>query len=279
MKTSTLARAARPAFRTVSIAWLASCALAFAQQPAGQQPAAPAERPAAAEKQDEPRVGLRFEGFLPGTHDEKLEGVFDVEFRIYLSPQGGEPVWRESREVRVVKGRMDVELGEKTPIPFAIHLATFKFLGASVGGAPEVYPRFAVVNTVYASPEEALRKPAARAPERYAEPRVAIGAKTEAACSWERALRAARDAGGDLPDYRDWYADLARSEGAQALERSGHYEWVLPWVYDTASHGEYNRLFRGRFQGCDYMDLSPQNEYAYRIARAAPAPQQESRER
>lgn len=228
-------------------------------------------------QREEPRVGVRFEGFLPGTRDEKLVGEFDVEFRIYLSPQGGDAVWRETRKVKVVAGRMDVELGEVNPIPFALHRATFKFLGASVGGAREVYPRFTVVNTVFASAEEALRPqptPTTGTTERYASPRAHVAAKTEAACSWEAALRLARASGGDLPDYRDWYADLARCDRAQVLERSDHYEWVAPWVYDTASHGEYNRLFRGRFQGCDYMDLSPENNYAFRIATvdAKPAP-------
>jgi hypothetical protein len=237
-------------------------------------------RPPSGETADEPRVGIRFEGFLPGTHDVDLQGEFEVEFRIYLSPQGGDAVWSESQRVRVARGRMDVALGTVNPIPFSIHEATFKFLGASVGGAREVYPRFTVVNTVFASPEESLRTVAGSAAEKrgsapaqrdaYAGSGAVVAAATEAPCTWKEALIAARARGGDLPDYRDWYAELARCSKEQALERSGHYEWVLPWVYDTASHGEYNRLFRGRFQGCDYMDLSPGNRYSYRIALPAP---------
>jgi hypothetical protein len=159
-----------------------------------------------------------------------------------------------------------------------IHEATFKFLGASVGGAREVYPRFTVVNTVYASPEEVARivsgespgfeaKPArAGANGLYAASGAAVSEHTEAASTWKQALLAARAAGGDLADYEDWYAALSKCSKASALERAGHYEWVLPWVYDTASHGAYNRLYRGRFQGCDYMDLSPSNAYVYRVA-------------
>lgn len=243
-----------------------------------QQPTAPPQAPA----EPEPRVGVRFEGLLPGTHDDKLQGDFDVEFRIYLSPQGGDAVWTESQRVHVAGGRMDIVLGLKNAIPMSIHEATFKFLGASVGGAREVYPRFAIVNTVFVSQEEALRpaegvrKPAAdRKPvessDAYGAPGAEIAVKSEPACKWKDALLAARAAKADLPDYEDWYAAFAHCTKDEARERSGHYEWVLPWVYDTASHGEYNRLFRGRFQGCDYMDLSPANSYVYRLAKRPPA--------
>jgi hypothetical protein len=254
-----------------------------------QQPASPAPPPAPAPAA-EPRVGVRFEGLLPGTHDPELEGEFSVEFRIYLSPQGGDAVWSETQVVRVTGGRMDVVLGAHAPIPMTIHEATFKFLGASVGGAREVYPRFTIVNTVFASPEEAVRPaeppparvrpPRAAAGELYATPGATVSARTEPACTWKEALLAARAAGGDLPDYQDWYAALAVCTREQALERSGHYEWVLPWVYDTASHGDYNRLFRGRFQGCDYLDLSPANAYPYRVAtRPEPRPESAAGER
>jgi hypothetical protein len=247
-----------------------------------QQPTAPLE-PAAVE----PRVGVRFEGFLPGTHDEKLQGEFAVDFRIYLSPQGGEAIWSESQKVKVVDGRMDVVLGAVTAIPMSIHEATFKFLGAAVGGAREVYPRFTIVNTVYVSLEEALRPPSEARPiaerrpgaahgEVYAAPGAKIAAHSEAACTWKQALLAARKAGADLADYQDWYAALAHCTKDEITERSGHYEWVLPWVYDTASHGDYNRLFRGRFQGCDYMDLSPTNAYVYRLATPVVDPSKKS---
>jgi hypothetical protein len=261
---------------------LASIVLCFGGPEHAQQPTPPAE-PAAAE----PRVGVRFEGFLPGSHDEKLQGEFAVDFRIYLSPQGGEAIWSESQKVKVVDGRMDIVLGSVVPIPMSIHEATFKFLGAAVGGAREVYPRFTIVNTVFVSLEEALRPPSEVRPiegrrpgathgDLYAAPGAKIAAHTESGCTWKQALLAARKAGADLADYQDWYAALAHCTKDEITERSGHYEWVLPWVYDTASHGDYNRLFRGRFQGCDYMDLSPANTYVYRLGTPVAEPSQKS---
>jgi hypothetical protein len=241
-----------------------------AQESSPQALAKPAEPNA--EHELEP-MGLEFEGLLPGTIDTTLNGSFEIEFRIYLSPQGGDAVWKETRTVEVRRGRIDLLLGERNPIPWEIHEATFKFLGAAVNGKREVYPRFAIVNVVYVSPKEALLAPAepgsSPADERGADygSRATVENATEEACSWREAAKRARAHGGELPSYRDWYRALETCDETRLAERSGHYEWVRPWVYDTSSHGRYNAFFRGRFQGCDYMDLSPEKHYAWRISR------------
>ncbi len=227
---------------------------------------------------EEPRIGMRFEGFLPGSINPTLEGTYTIDFKIYLSPQGGDAIWQETQAVEIRKGRMDIVLGLVQKIPMSIHEATFKFLGASVNKAREVYPRYPIVNVVYVSPKEALLASADKeeeglAPRKprtydgaYSHAGVRVGIETAKPATWRDALAVARAKGGDLPDYQDWYRSLGACSEKDMLERSGHYEWVLPWVYDTASHGRYNRYFRGRFEGCDYMDLSPKQEYMYRVA-------------
>lgn len=217
-------------------------------------------------------VTIHFNGFLPGNTDTTLSGKFEVDFRLYRSPQGGEPVWREHHLLDVSGGRIDVQLGSKQPIPMDIHEATFKWIGASVGGQREVFPRYHVVNVVYVSLKEALL---AREREQTQDsksvpdtttPRIQVSGITEKACTWREALNHARQQGGDLSGFEDWYASILSPAATNLAERTGHYEWVLPWAYDTASHGRYNRFFRGRFEGCDYMDLSPQKQYVYRMA-------------
>jgi hypothetical protein len=235
----------------------------------------------AAKKGVERAVGIRFHGLLPGSVNPDLEGKFRIQFRIYRSPQGGEPIWNEEQEVTVKDGKIDVMLGKKKPVPMSIHTATFKFLGASVGGRREVYPRYAIVNVVYVSPKEALTAlankkgatrpksapPASKTPAgKYPAVKMLVASKSQKAASWTDALHAARALKGDLPDYEAWYRSLEESEPDNVLTRAGHYEWVLPWVYDPGSHGTYSRYFRGRFEGCDYMDLSPKKSYVYRIA-------------
>ena len=228
-------------------------------------------------------IGIRFKGLLPGFAGAKHvgenasllpEGTFRVEFRIYRTPQGGDPIWQETQMVEVKQGEMDVVLGTENPIPMEIHEATFKFVGASVNGGREVYPRYPVVNLVYASLEEVAGEQGSgeareQSPERGMannSKSVTVAARTEAPKRWQEALKHARENGGALPDYEDWYRALLHSRPEELKERTGHYEWVMPWVYDTASHGLYNNYFRGRFQGCDYMDLSPMNAYFYRLA-------------
>ena len=240
----------------------------------------PTAQPASG-KTAELALGIRFHGLLPGSVNPRLEGKFRIRFRIYRSPQGGEPIWTEEQEVTVESGKINVLLGKKKPIPTSIHTATFKFLGASVGGRREVYPRYAIVNVVYVSPKEALTalatgkgpgKPkSASAPPRslagkYAVADATVGIRRQKPASWLEALRAARASGGDLPDYEAWYRAMEEAEPDEVLTRAGHYEWVLPWVYDPSSHGTYSRYFRGRFEGCDYMDLSPEKIYVYRVA-------------
>ena len=60
--------------------------------------AAPAQKEAQPQK-PEPKIGIQFQGWLPGSVDPELEGSFEVDFRIYKSPQGGEAIWREVRRV------------------------------------------------------------------------------------------------------------------------------------------------------------------------------------
>jgi hypothetical protein len=265
-----------------ALAFAVSLGLLAARSHAQETPPPPTAPPPTAapakpvQPAEEPAVGIRFEGWLPGTHDPALAGTFKVAFAIYRSPQGGAAIWTESRSVVVARGRMDLVLGTATPIPMEVHEATFKFLGAAVDGAPEVYPRFAIVNVVYLSPEAVARvvdeggKQAA--PREPAAARKVVALEAQAKATWREALAKARAAGGELPEYDEWYAALPALPRDALLARSGHYEWVKPWVYDTASHGHLNDLFRGRFQGCDYMDLSPTNGYAWRLATAPPPP-------
>ncbi len=220
-------------------------------------------------------IPIRFQGLLPGNVNLALEGKFRVEFRIYSSPQGGQPLWREEHEVQALKGQISIQLGTKTPIPMSIHESTYKWLGASVNSQREVFPRYPIVNVVYASPREALllhekwrveERESQRIPDDLSESRrLAPAERSEVASTWKEALESARVKNRNLPDYQQWYEALERRPPEKSAEWTGHYEWVLPWVYDTASHGRYNSLFRGRFQGCDYSDLSPEKKYVYRV--------------
>jgi hypothetical protein len=232
-----------------------------------------APQPGAPQKPVEPNVTLRFAGLLPGSVDPKLAGEFTVDFGIYLSPRGGEPAWKETHKVEVENGRIDVPLGNVKRIPLELHETTFKFLGVSVNGGPEVYPRLSIVNVVYVTPADALaeveagKKAAKEKPlESRAHPSAVLADESEKATTWKNALIAARAKKGDLPDHEDWYRALRSMSEDAARARAGHYEWVLPWAYDPASKDPDQRMFHARPEGTDSVDLSATNAYVWRIA-------------
>ena len=206
---------------------------------------------------NEPSIPIDFVGFLPGTQDVEFSGSVEVEFSIYLTPTGGRPVWSEKQSLNVSKGRVVTKLGLKTPIPWSLTIGNFKFASARINGGSEVLPRMPIVNVVYSS-SVTMRKPAqeyenAPVPER----------KPRTSTSWSEAQKVAQREGKRLPTYLEWYSAAA---SGRLDEFAGHYEWTLPWIYDTASQSELNDYFRGRLQGCDYMDLDPQlNSYPYRL--------------
>lgn len=208
-----------------------------------------------------PNVPIDFVGFLPGTQDRTLAGEFPVEFSIYLSPTGGRPAWSERQAVTVSQGQIAVKLGLTTPIPWSLTVANFKFVSARIAGGAEVLPRMPVVNVVFAATETIsfASKNYSNAGKLESDPRPGS--------TWSDALDTAHREGKRLPSYVEWYSAAAAGE----LRRfSGQYEWSIPWVYDTASHGELNDHFRGRFEGCDYMDLDPMlNMYPYRLCDSA----------
>ena len=46
---------------------------------------------------------------------------------------------------------------------------------------------------------------------------------------------------------------------------TGHYEWVIPWVYEPSIHARFHELYRGKPVACYYEELSPVNAYPFRL--------------
>ncbi len=51
---------------------------------------------------------------------------------------------------------------------------------------------------------------------------------------------------------------------------TGHYEWVIPWVYEPTIHSRFHELYRGKSVACYYEELSPMNDYPFRLIVAKP---------
>lgn len=210
------------------------------------------------EEQSKPSVPVNYDGLLPGNQDLSYSDIVSVEFSIYLTPTGGRPLWTERQRVAVSNGRISILLGTTNPIPWSITTANFKFVSARISGAPEVLPRMPIVNVAYAQSQQSQD-----IAQHYLST-VALDKKPRPKSTWAAAYDYALKSNASLPTYLEWYAALMQGS---IEDCHGHYEWTLPWVYDTASHGELNKHFRGRFEGCDYMDMDPAlNEYFFRLS-------------
>jgi hypothetical protein len=83
--------------------------------------------------------------------------------------------------------------------------------------------------------------------------------------TWLQAERAAAQLGARLPTFQEWYAAVDGPARAQLEQVTGHYEWVIPWVYDPQIHSRMEELYRGKPVACYYNELSPQHDYPYRL--------------
>ncbi len=207
---------------------------------------------------ERPNVPIDYVALLPGTNDCSFNGEIGVEFAIYVTPTGGRAIWMEKQVVVAKDGMIDTQLGRNSPIPWEITVANFKFVSVRVDGGPEILPRMPIVNVVYFA-KDAL---GLRTDQVYRVEQ-AMEAQPRPERTWAEAFAVAAQNGTSLPSYRYWYAAAVSGKLEEFID---HYEWTVPWVYDTASHGALNEYFRGRFQGCDYLDLDPAlNRYRFRL--------------
>lgn len=83
--------------------------------------------------------------------------------------------------------------------------------------------------------------------------------------NWLAAVESARMAGGRLPTFEEWYGAYDGKASSQLTEMKGHYEWVIPWVYEPTIHARLHEHYRGKPVACYYEELSPMNAYAFRL--------------
>lgn len=110
-----------------------------------------------------------FQGRLHGTDNKAVaDGVYDINFNIYDTPTGGTPAWTESHgQVSVIHGYVNVLLGAISPmhdVNYAnvtgtpaydasknnVDFTTKKYLGISINGGVEMFPRSQLVPSFHA---------------------------------------------------------------------------------------------------------------------------------
>lgn len=111
-----------------------------------------------------------FQGRLHGTEGKVVsDGVYDITFSVYDTPTGGAPVWTEIHEsVSSIHGYINVLLGALVPMHEVnysqkdafkdayhsskniIDFTTEKYLGISIAGGAEMFPRTQLVPSFHA---------------------------------------------------------------------------------------------------------------------------------
>ncbi|MFC1638582.1 beta strand repeat-containing protein, partial [Patescibacteria group bacterium] len=86
---------------------------------------------------------------LDRNNDPVDDKIHSIRFAIYENKTGGESVWSEKRDVRVVNGFLNVRLGESNPVPESISFSGKEYyLGIKIGDDSEATPRRSITGYV-----------------------------------------------------------------------------------------------------------------------------------
>ena len=276
----------RNRFRPLVVAGLLACGLLPAARAAdGVEP-----KP----KPDPSRI-IQYRGAMPMLKKSLWGGDVVIKFELYRSPNGGSPFWKETRTVAVRKdGWVSVDLGEVEPLPDEAFTTPFRFLSIWHEKI-EFIPRKQVASLTYvaapgekdlpiesykdyaASDLERIKAAAIKAPKRDAKLDTMVDCgefqmekNPRMPAPWLKAVETATRLGGRLPTFEEWYGAYDGKPSAELVSMAGHYEWVIPWVYEPSIHGRFQELYRGKTAACYYNELNPTNDYPFRLVALKP---------
>lgn len=95
---------------------------------------------------------VNYQGILTDTGGTSLNGTFDLSFRIYAdSSQAADDLWSERHTGVVVDdGLFNIILGSVSYLPDSLFAGGERWMGISVGGDPEIYPRMQITSVPWA---------------------------------------------------------------------------------------------------------------------------------
>lgn len=231
----------------------------------------------AGEKASDPSRVIQYRGPMPWLEDKYRGAEATLKFELYRSPEGGAPFWKETRTVKVnPEGWVQVDLGTTVALPDEAFQTPFRFLAIWQNGI-EFAPRKQVASLAYvAAPldDQILPKYSGAATQAGSSEQLGKVAQVDgvsleihprAATNWLSAVQIASKAGTRLPTFDEWYRAYDNDKNRQLQSMAGHYEWVIPWVYEPAIHGRLHELYRGKPVACYYEELSPLNAYPFRL--------------
>jgi hypothetical protein len=239
---------------------------------------------------------IQYRGRMP-LLDQKLWGQeVKIKFELYRSPTGGASFWTEERTISVRKdGWVSVDLGEVEPLSDEAFTSPFRFLSIWHDDV-DLKPRKQIASLTYvASPYEKnlpldkykkyvasallkARAAAEKAPDREHRLDKMVECGTflmeqhpRNPATWLKAVETAKQMDARLPSFEEWYGAYDGKPSKQLVAMIGHYEWVIPWVYEPSIHARFHELYRGKPAACYYNELNPQNDYPFRLVTDAPS--------
>ena len=244
----------------------------------------------AQESKVDPSRIIQYRGPMPLLAREHWGGEVKLKFELYRSPDGGAPFWKETCTVSVRKdGWVHVDLGQMAPLPNEAFTTPFRFLSIWHENV-EFTPRKQIASLAYVA-SSVERQILSNEPDAYARQALAVAQAAAALApdrekrldklvdcgaflmeahprfptNWLGAVEAARPLGARLPTFEEWYGAYDGKATDQLVGMVGHYEWVIPWVYEPSIHGRLHELYRGKPVACYYEELSPMNDYPFRL--------------
>jgi len=231
---------------------------------------------------------IQYRGPMPFLPREHWGNEAEILFELYRSPDGGTPFWSETRKVSVRKdGWVSVNLGMKERLPDSVFMTPFRFLSIVHEGV-DFGPRKQVSSVAYVAGAyenkvskdnyleaslQAAKLAAAKAPDRENKldqlidcGPFAMEEHPRMPLTWLDAEKVADTLEARLPTFEEWYGAYDGAPNKQLKHMEGHYEWVIPWVYEPLIHARLQELYRGKPVACYYNELSPMNEYPFRLA-------------
>jgi|GEM_PF-6427458 len=98
---------------------------------------------------DVPRL-INYQAYLTDASGNPINGDVDIQFSIYTTVGGGNPLWTETQTVTVTDGLFNVFLGSINTLDYSVFNSPFRYLALKVGDDPEMTPRKQLVSVGFA---------------------------------------------------------------------------------------------------------------------------------
>ena len=104
---------------------------------------------------------MNYQGQLNDSEGNPVaDGSYSVTFSLYDVPSGGTELWTESRTIETINGLFSIILGSINPITSAVVESAPRYLGITVEGDPEQFPRTELTSVPFALTTTSMSGPA-----------------------------------------------------------------------------------------------------------------------